>query len=274
MISIALAAALSVTAQAEAAPPVPGLPAGYSLVWADEFETPGAPDPTRWGYDTGRNRDGWYNNELQYYAADRPENARVEDGRLVIEARRERLEGAADFGGQDYTSARLVSAGKGDWTYGFVSVRANLPCGLGSWPAIWMLPSQGGWPLGGEIDIMEHVGHEPTTIYGTTHTARYNHVLKTESGGSIQVPDACGAFHDYQVRWTPQIVEFLVDGTAYHAFNNDGTGERESWPFDHPFHLILNIAVGGDWGGAQGVDPSIFPIRMEVEYARVYQLDQ
>lgn len=246
--------------------------AGYRLVWADEFETDGPPDPTKWAYDTHANAGGWYNNELQYYAADRPENARVEDGKLIIEARRERLESAADFGGQDYTSARLVTEGRASWTYGFFEVRAKIPCGKGTWPAIWML-SDGAdaWPEDGEIDIMEHVGHDKGVVHGTVHTGAYNHVENTHKGGQTRVRDACDAFHNYQVLWTPETIRFGVDGRGYQEFPNDGRGDPETWPFDKPFHLILNIAVGGDWGGAEGVSQRSFPARMEVDHVRVFQ---
>ena len=151
-------------------PPAAGLPAGYRLVWFDEFDLDGLPDTQRWGYDTERNPFGWYNGELQYYAAARYENTLVSDGRLRITARRESLAGAADWGGQRYTSARLVTRGKAQWTYGFFEVRAKLPCGRGTWPAIWMLGAGGRWPDDGEIDIMEQVGSQPTRILGTVHT--------------------------------------------------------------------------------------------------------
>lgn len=245
-------------------------PEGYVLVWADEFEANGPPDPARWAYDVHANRTGWYNNELQYYSADRPGNARVEHGRLIIEARRESLEGAPDWGGQAYTSARLVS--RQGWTHGLFEVRARLPCGRGTWPAVWMLPLEGGrWPDGGEIDIMEHVGHRPGAIHGTVHTGRYNHVLGTHRGGETHVVDACGAFHRYQARWTPEAISFAVDDVEYHRFDNDGVGDPATWPFDRPFRLILNIAVGGDWGGAEGVDDAAFPQRMEIDWVRVFQ---
>ncbi len=244
-------------------------PEGYRLVWSDEFETAGRPDPARWTYDTHANRTGWYNNERQYYAADRPENARVEDGRLIIEARHETPE-AADSGGQAYTSARMVS--RQGWTYGLYEVRARIPCGRGSWPAIWMLPVDlESWPLDGEIDIMEHVGHRPGVVHGTVHTGAYNHVAGTQRGAEIAVPAACDAFHRYQVRWTPEAVVFALDGRDYYRFDNDGAGTKATWPFDVPFHLILNVAVGGDWGGAEGVDDAAFPQAMEIDHVRVWQ---
>lgn len=250
-------------------------PAGHRLVWSDEFSTDGPPDPARWAPDASRNRQGWYNNELQYYAAGRSRNARVEHGHLIIEAHREPVEAAAfpDTGGQGFTSARLDSVGPG-WTYGRFEARVRLPCARGSWPAVWMLPAGGGdWPLGGEIDILEHVGHDPGVVHGTVHTGAYNHVAGAQRGGQTAIPDACQAFHRYQADWTPQAIVFSVDDVAYYRFDNDGRGQVAAWPFDAPFRLILNLAVGGDWGGAQGVDAAAFPQRMEVDYVRVWQAE-
>jgi beta-glucanase (GH16 family) len=249
-------------------------PEAYRLVWSDEFDIDGLPDPTRWTYDVERNRDGWYNNELQYYSANRLENARVEGGRLVIEARRERPDRATspDSGGQAYTSARLVSRGLAQWTYGFFEVRAKVPCGRGTWPAAWLLPvADLNWPAGGEIDILEHVGHNPGVVHGTVHTTSYNHTRGTERGGSTRVADACGAFHRYQVLWTPEAITFGVDGVGYYSFLNDGRGDPATWPFDQPFYAILNLAVGGNWGGAEGVDRRAFPQVFEVDYIRIFQ---
>lgn len=269
----ALACIGAAEAPASASLPQDGSLTGYRLVWNDEFNTDGPPDPTRWSYDTHRNREGWYNNERQYYSADRPENARVENGHLIIEARRETLtpEQVADAGGQAYTSARLITRGKAEWTYGFYEVKAKIPCGRGSWPAIWMLPvAEAEWPAGGEIDIMEHVGHERGEVHGTVHTTRYNHTQGTERGGRKRVRDACDAFHRYQVLWTPEGINFGIDDVGYYRFANDGRGDRATWPFDAPFYMILNIAVGGDWGGAEGIDDRAFPQRMEVDYVRVF----
>lgn len=274
---LALALAIAVSAPAAAfaqVAPVPSAPDGYRLVWADEFEAEGLPDPARWTFDTHANRSGWYNNEAQYYSDARPENARVENGRLILQARRERLDPARfpDHGGQDYTSARMVSRGPG-WTYGRFEVRAKLPCGRGSWPAIWMLPVDlNDWPQDGEIDIMEHVGHRSGIVHGTVHTGAYNHVAKTQRGAEIPVPDACDVFHRYQVRWTPEAVVFALDDVDYYRFDNEHTGQA-AWPFDEPFQLILNIAVGGDWGGAEGIDDAAFPQTMEVDWVRVWQAD-
>ena len=247
------------------------VPAGYTQVWADEFNTGTMPDPRRWRYDTSRNKEGWYNNELQYYAANRPENVRVERGNLIIEVRHERLTTMADYGGQDYSSGKLVTQGLADWKYGIIEVRAKLACGKGVWPAIWTLGTGGGgWPLQGEIDIMEHVGWDPGRVHGNIHTQAYNHVQHTQKGAWTMVPTSCEAFHDYQLLWTPERIVIGVDGRGYMAFANDGKGNRAAWPFDGPQYLLLNIAIGG-WGGVQGVDPAAFPAKMEVEYVRVWQ---
>ena len=243
-----------------------GLPAGYQLVWSDEFETAGLPDPARWAYDTGMNKAGWHNRELQYYAGPRAENARVAGGRLIITARKESLSSVPDWGGQRYTSTRLFTQGKRDWTYGFFEIRAKLPCGKGTWPAIWMLNRDGVWPAGGELDIMEHIGSQPGRVFSTVHTAAGHG--GSGSGAATQVSDACSAFHDYQMHWTADSVRFAIDGVMHHEYKNPRQGP-ERWPFDAPQFLILNIAVGGDLGGA--VDDAIFPVSMEVDHVRVYQ---
>lgn len=236
----------------------------WELVWSDEFDVNGLPDTEKWGYDIGGH--GWGNDELQYYT-NRAENANVQNGRLYIEARKESYEG------NNYTSARLVSTDKGDWLYGRFEVRAKLPYGRGTWPAIWMLPTDweyGGWPSSGEIDIMEHVGYDMGRIHGTAHTEAYNHKLGTQKGGQTFYSDAAVDFHNYIVQWDADSVVFSVDDTPYYTFYNEHKTYKE-WPFDKRFHLILNIAIGGSWGGAQGVDDSIFPQTMEVDWVRVYQ---
>lgn len=250
-----------------------GVPAGWNLVWADEFDHDGLPDPQKWGYDTERNSKGWYNNEKQYYSRARPENSRVESGMLIIEARHDDTSGYADSGGQDYSSARLVTRGKASWTYGAWEVRAKLPCGRGTWPAIWMLADKPNmqWPDDGEIDIMEHVGYDKGVIHGTIHTRAYNHMRSTQKGAELRVEDVCGSFHRYQMVWTPEAITIGVDDRNYFRFINDGDDSKSTWPFSKPQYLLLNIAIGGDWGGARGIDDSIFPVRMEVDYVRVWQ---
>lgn len=277
-IAVAAPALLALSASPALAQERPALaPEGYRLLWSDEFEIPGLPDPAKWTYDTHANRTGWYNNELQYYAAGRPENARVENGNLVIEARRETLAGVPDHGGQRFTSARLISRAdrdpgqEGGWTYGLFEARIKLPCARGTWPAFWMLPDDAAaWPNGGEIDILEHVGHRPGVVHGTIHTGAFNHVRQTERQGSVTLPDACTAFHVYQALWTPDRIVFSIDNQPYFTFANDGSGDRTHWPFDSPFHLILNIAVGGDWGGQEGIDETAFPQAMQVDWVRVW----
>lgn len=241
-----------------------------NLVWSDEFEVDGLPNSDRWGYNIGNgcpNICGWGNNELQYYNANKLENARVENGVLVIEAHKK------DTAGNKYTSARLVTKGKASWQYGYIEVRAKLPKGRGTWPAIWMLPdvvSYGGWPKSGEIDIMEHVGYDPGVIHATVHTELFNHSIGTQKGKQVKMPDFGDAFHTYGVNWTPEKIEFFIDDQIYNTFENTGSGKAE-WPFDKPFHILLNIAVGGNWGGKEGVDENIWPQKMEVDYVRVYQ---
>ncbi len=270
---IACLIALLLTGCATAPAPLPqappatlGVPAGYVLVWSDEFSTNGLPDTAKWAYDTGMNKQGWHNRELQYYSGPRAENAEVRDGKLVITARKEQRPAAADWGGQGYTSSRMLTLGKAEWTYGYFEVRAKLPCGKGTWPAIWMLNSAVVWPAGGELDIAELVGREPTKVFSTVHTTSGSGA--NGSGAPTEVLDACSAFHTYQMHWTPQQARFGIDGKTHFIHQNAGTGKAQ-WPFDTPQFLILNIAVGGDFGGA--VDDSIFPVRMEVDYVRVYQ---
>jgi beta-glucanase (GH16 family) len=241
----------------------------YKLVWSDEFDTPGAPDPAKWDYDLGDGcpaNCGWGNNELEFYTKDK-KNVRVEKGMLVIEAHKEKREG------KEYTSTKILSRGKGDWLYGKIEVRAKLPKGRGTWPAIWMLPTEwkyGGWPASGEIDIMEHVGFNEGQVHGTVHTEAYNHVKGTQKGGFTKVADATTAFHTYSMEWEANSISFKIDGQLFYSFGRTGNGFAE-WPFDQRFYLIMNIAVGGGWGGQQGVDESIWPQRMEVDYVRVYQ---
>lgn len=238
----------------------------WTLVWKDEFDYEGPPSPDKWSYDVGGS--GWGNNELQYYTENRAENARVAQGMLTIEARKEA------YSGKKYTSARILTTAKGDWLYGRVEVRAKLPEGRGTWPAIWMLPTDwvyGGWPNSGEIDIMEHVGYDPGVIHGSTHSLKYYFKIGTQKTSTVKIPTAMTDFHTYAIEWYPDRIDFFVDSLKYFTSFNDSTG-WEAWPFNRRFHLILNIAVGGDWGGAKGVDDGMFakPVEMVVDYVRVY----
>jgi len=237
----------------------------YKLLWSDEFNYTGLPDSTKWSYDVGGN--GWGNNELEYYTRADTNNAVVRKGYLWITARKQEKEK------KNYTSARLVTKGKGDWLYGRIEVRAKLPAGRGCWPAIWMLPTDwkyGGWPASGEIDIMENVGFMPDSVFGSIHTKSFNHVIHTQKTKGLFLNDLYTAFHVYAVEWDAKEIRFFVDGNKYTSFANTGKGFAE-WPFDQRFHLILNIAVGGGWGGQKGVDNTVFPTSMIVDYVRVYK---
>ncbi|MCA6452705.1 MAG: glycoside hydrolase family 16 protein, partial [Chitinophagaceae bacterium] len=176
------------------------------------------------------------------------------------------------FGGKNYTSARLVTKGKAQWTYGKFEIRAKLPKGRGTWPAIWTLAATSPliWPDDGELDIMEEVGYDPNVIHGTAHSKLYNGANGKQKGGSVLIKDAQDSFHVYSMEWTESSVTWSVDGNFYFVYNNPNTG-TDAWPFLKNFFLILNIAIGGNWGGVQGVDDSIFPQSMLIDYVRVYQ---
>lgn len=231
------------------------------VVWEDEFDVDGGPEITKWGYDTGGG--GWGNNELQTYTSNR-NNSYIKDGKLYIKALKN--EGK-------WTSARLVTKGKGDWLYGRIEVKAKLPEGVGTWPAIWMLPTDweyGGWPGSGEIDIMEHVGYDFGKVHGTIHTEAYNHSIGTQLGDVVDVENVATEFHVYAINWTEDEIIWYVDGDEYYRVENPHKTYKE-WPFDKRFHLILNIAIGGTWGGAQGVNPDLDEATMEIDYVRVYK---
>lgn len=239
----------------------------YELVWADEFDYVGLPDSLKWSYDTEGNDWGWGNQEEQFYTKRRLANAEVKNGRLYITAIKE------NYKDRKFTSARLVTKGKGDWLYGKVEVSAKLPQGRGLWPAIWMLPTDwkyGGWPASGEIDIMENVGFMPDTILASVHTKSYHHSIGTQRSDTLTIPSCYDEFHTYQLEWEPAELRAYIDGQHFFTFQNEGTG-TDAWPFDQRFHLLLNVAVGGTWGGAKGIDSTIFPRSMEVDYVRVYQ---
>ena len=239
----------------------------YELVWSDEFNYTGLPDSKKWSYDTDGNAGGWGNNEAQYYTSGSLKNSEVKDGLLYINAIKE------DFEGKKYTSARLVTRTKGDWLYGKIEVRAKIPDGRGMWPAIWMLPTDwtyGGWPASGEIDIMENVGYDPFVIVASAHTQAYNHVQGTQKSGKVNIADCYTQFHNYILEWEANEYRVYVDDKLVFTFQNEKKG-FPVWPFDKRFHLLLNVAVGGNWGGAKGIDDTIFPRSMAVEYVRVYQ---
>ena len=248
-------------------------PVNAKLMWSDEFDGT-ALDTGKWHYDTAFNKRGWFNKELQYYSAGRAENFRVGGGVLTIEARHEALDPAEfpDWGGQEYTSGRIYSKGPG-WTYGFYEIRAKLPCARGTWPAIWMLPVEmKKWPDDGEIDIMEQVGAEPNLIYASLHTGLFNHVKGTQRSAQKMVPTSCNDFHVYQLDWRADQIVIGVDGHGILRVRNDQPGGKGAWPFNVPFKMILNLAIGGDWAGAKGIDDAAMPQQMNVDYVRVWQV--
>lgn len=246
---------------------------GFQLVWSDEFDGD-AIDPAKWSFDLGdgcqlgQDLCGWGNRELQYYT-DRPENAYLSNGALVIKAIKEN---PLYQGQRLYTSARMVTKNKGDWKYGRLDIRARMPLGRGLWGAIWMLPTDnayGAWPRSGEIDIVEYLGHQPNRVFGTIH---YGHDFwRYTSNETFLEGDTFNRdFHVFSVLWTENCIQFLVDGRPYGAPNTRTTTLPTTWPFDQPFHLILNLAVGGNLpGNPDGT--SVFPQTMQVDYVRVYQ---
>lgn len=257
----------------------------WTLVWQDEFDQDGLPDSTKWNHDVWPARK--VNDEDQTYTA-REKNTRVENGLLIIEAHKEQ------FNEAEYTSGRINSLNKGDFLYGKAEVRAKLPAGTGTWSAIWMLPSdpfkyatscqagedwQGSstcdaWPNSGEIDIMEHVGYDMHRVHGTVHNKAYYWMNWEQRKASIEGVNVDQEFHVYTVEWSPTDITVYFNDVPYFYYKNEMSDWR-AWPFDHPYHIILNLAIGGAWGRSGGpIDDSIFPVRMEVDYVRVYSLSE
>jgi len=241
-------------------------PAGTKkLIWAEEFNYSGLPDPKKWQYEEGLVR----NNEAQYYTRARLKNAHVENGILTITAYKEEFEGA------HYTSASINTKSLYEITYGRIEVLAKLPEGKGTWPAIWTLGiniDEVGWPVCGEIDIMEFVGFDSNKVYANVHTGDYNHVKGTGRGGSITTEKPYADFHLYAVEWYPDRMDFFFDNEKYYSCprKDEGTGE---WPFFAPQYLLINLAIGGSWGGMNGIDDAIFPVDYKIDYVRIYSLE-
>lgn len=239
-----------------------------SLFWSDEFDGSGAPDSVKWSYNLGDN--GWGNNEVQNYT-NKLSNARRENGKLIIEAVKDN---------DNWTSARLLSKGKFEFTYGRIIFRAKLPAGSGTWPALWLLGANDdkvGWPECGEIDIMEHIGRRPATVQCALHTPASHG--NTQYIGYTSVPDFDSEFHLYEANWSPDKIDFSVDGKIYYTYNPE-LRDKNNWPYDHPFFIIMNIAMGGGLGSDEkfetnglknGIDPKLVNARMEVDYVRVYK---
>lgn len=239
---------------------------GKHLVWKDDFRGTGLPDPAKWSYEVGLVR----NNEAQWYTRDRTENARVHRGELIIEARH------ADFESAKYTSAALESTKT--WDHGYFEFVAKIPTGRGTWPAIWFLGDgvrqQGasfiGWPLCGEIDLMENVGFDPEKVHFNIHTRSNSKAEGSVASAHIDVPGVWEGWHTYGLDYQAHKLEMYFDGRKVLTYLDDGKGEG-GWPFDKPQFIILNLAIGGAWGGQQGIDDSIFPAKFEIKSVRVYQ---
>jgi len=255
-----------------------GVSAGeWKLVWSDEFDYEGLPDPKKWDYEEGFVR----NNEMQYYTRARLQNARVENGVLVIEGLKEPFRNLRYKSGSkawqeqpefaSYTAASLITLNKSSFQYGRIEVKAKLPQGKGVWPAIWMLGtnmSDVGWPRCGEIDIMEFVGKDPNRIHGTVHYAidgRHG-----ADGGKLKTDKSFSGFHVYAIEWFEDRIDFFFDQTQYHTFIVDKAGADN--PFCKPQYLLVNLALGGSWGG--DIDDEILPQKFLIDYVRVYELDK
>jgi beta-glucanase (GH16 family) len=231
--------------------------------WADEFDYTGTPDTSKWTYDLGGG--GWGNSELEDYTK-AASNVSVANGVLTITARKENI------GGMNYSSARMVSKGAGSLTYGRIEIKAQLPAGRGTWPALWMLPdtyAYGAWPASGEVDIMEMVGFDPNNVHFSAHNQTY--FAGNAKTSTMNIPTASTAYHLYREDWTPYAIRGYYDNVLVFTYVNTGGGPSV-WPYDQKFHLLMNIAIGGSWGGTDGVDDSIFPVTMQIDYVRFYNM--
>ena len=242
---------------------------GWNIVWQDEFDKDSL-DLTKWSHEIGGH--GWGNNELQFYT-DSDSNSYVENGNLILKAQVVPQGIGSSKGLRYYSSARLRTYGKGDWKYGRIEVKAKVASGQGIWPAIWMLPTDwlfGGWPSSGEIDIMEHVGYNLGVVHGSVHTEAYNHKINTQRSSARKIANVDTEFHVYSIIWDKDKISFFIDDVQYFLFENDQQGNYKTWPFDQRFHLLINIAVGGDWPGNPD-NSTNFPRKMLVDYVRVYE---
>ena len=266
---------ISVT-QAAADKPLYNAPEGYSLVWNDEFTGPADPLANNYAYGSYElNSDdwthevknsGWVNNELQNYV-----NHKTPDGALVTEVKNGTLRITALKENGKIYSGRVYAKVKSGWTYGYIEASIKLPKGKGTWPAFWMMPVNfRSWPADGEIDIMEEVGYHPDYVSSSLHANAHVHSNNTQITHEMKCAGAEGEFHTYAILWTSKNITTYVDGKVQLSYDNRGLG-RDDWPYDDPFYIIFNLAWGGSWGGAQGVDESALPCTMEVDYIRVFQ---
>ena len=238
-----------------------------TLTMQDEFDSDGAPDSSIWGYDIGTGDNGWGNQELQYYT-DRPENVTINKGVLIITARKE------DYLGSGYTSARLITRGKFEQTYGRFEARIRVPYGQGMWPAFWMLgvpesPSEI-WPFIGEIDIMEMRGQQPSTLIGSLHGPGYSAGEAISKEYDLPNDRLDTGFHVYGIEWGPEYVNYYIDDVLYNQITPEDLPEGAEWVFDNDFYILINLAVGGNFVGAPNAE-TVFPQSMLVDYVRVYE---
>jgi len=233
---------------------------GRKLVFDEEFNKAGSVNTAQWIFDDGP----VYNQELEKYTSAKGGNAIVEHGNLVITATK--VNGVI-------TSARLET--KQAWKYGYFEFRAKVPTGKGTWPAIWMLNESlkkgtGTWPASGEIDIMENVGYDPASFHFSLHSAKYNWMKPAQRTKAVSIPKATTEFHVFGLDWKPDTIVFYLDGSPAYTVERKGE-DTDGWPFKDPFYLILNLAIGGNWGGSKGVDDAIFPSKYYIDYVRIYQ---
>ena len=235
----------------------------YKLLWEDNFAKDGKPDESIWNLETGGY--GFGNNEFQYYT-DKDKNAFIKDGILNIVSYHEKYEN------REYTSAKLTTKNKKSIMHGRIEVSAKIPEGFGTWPAIWLLGNnmnEVGWPLWGEIDMMEHVGRNPNKVHFSLHTKSFHFHQKNQRTEVIEVPDLFDDFHEYAMEWTENEITFFFDKKKHQTFTKKPNDTDSEWPFNQGFYLILNLAIGGNWGGA--VDNTIFPLTMQFKYVKVYE---
>jgi beta-glucanase (GH16 family) len=263
------------TAPTPTAPIEPSTPASWTLAWADEFDGPAgaAVDSTKWKYDVGGG--GWGNQELEYYTSGAANAALDGAGHLVITARAEApASGTCWYGACRYTSARLLTQGKFSQTYGRMEARMRIPRGQGLWPAFWMLGDdidRVGWPKSGEIDVMENIGREPATVHGTIHGPGYSGANGIGGATALDAGTLADDFHVYAIEWEPLVIRWLLDGRVYRTTTPSALPTGTQWVYDHPFFLLLNVAVGGAWPGNPDATTT-FPQQMTVDYVRVYRV--
>ena len=250
--------------QAAAEKPAYNAPDGYTLVWQDEFDSGNELNSQDWTHEV--KSAGWVNHELQNYV-----NHKTPGGDLVTEVRNGKLRITCLKENGKIYSGRVYAQQKTGWKYGYIEASIKLPKGKGTWPAFWMMPVNfRSWPADGEIDIMEEVGYHPDYVSSSLHANAHVHSNNTQVTHEMKCEGAEGEFHTYAILWTSSNITTYVDGKVQLSYDNRGLG-RDDWPYDDPFYVILNLAWGGDWGGAQGVDESVLPVTMEVDYVRVFQ---